>query len=154
MDRRELLLGGTAALSMLAAAPALAGKTKATTAMPMMEHHHHGSTAGSKLAASAADCIQTGQVCLNHCLQLLADGDKMMAACARTISDVLAVCGALQQLANANSPFLPKLAAVAREACQACSDECKKHAEMHEQCKACMDSCDACVRECQAVAVA
>ncbi len=147
MDRRELLTGGAAALASLALSQAAA----AAEAAPHEHHHHDADPRTTSLAATAADCIQTGQVCLNHCLVLLKQGDKSMAACAQSVMELLSVCGALQSLANAKSRYLPQMAKVALEACRDCSAECKKYADKHEECKACMESCDACVRECKAI---
>lgn len=145
MDRRELLAGGAAALASLALS-----KTATAAEAGSHEHHHHDmgpQTAG--LATAAADCVQTGQICLNHCLVLLNQGDKSMAACARSVMELLSVCGALQSLANAKSKYLPQMAKLALETCRDCGEECKKFAEKHAECKACMESCEACVRECR-----
>jgi Cys-rich four helix bundle protein (predicted Tat secretion target) len=140
MDRRTLLLSGVA----------LAGAAMVGSASAMDHaHHHHDAPANGGLATAAADCVQKGQVCLNHCLELLGQGEKDMAACAKTVNQMLALCGALQQLANQGSTQLAKLAAIALDACQQCQDECKKHADKHEACKACGESCAACVKECK-----
>lgn len=143
MNRRELLLGG-----MALAGAALAGSVQAS------EHDHHGhhhAAPNAALAAAAADCVQKGEVCLNHCLELLGQGEKEMASCARSVNETMALCAALQQLANQNSAQLKKLAAIALEACQKCEEECKKH-DKHEQCKACGESCAACAKECRKLA--
>ncbi len=145
MNRRELLLGG-----MALAGAAVVGRAQAAT----HEHaHHHGAPGYAGLSASIADCVQKGEVCLNHCLDLLGQGDKDMASCAKSVSQMLAVCGALRQLANQNSTHTAKLAAVAMDVCKQCEDECKKHAAKHESCKACGESCAACYKECQKVAI-
>ena len=139
MDRRTLLLSGVA----------LAGTAMVGSASAMDHAHHHNAPANGGLAASASDCIQKGQVCLNHCLELLGQGEKDMAACAKSVSQMLALCGALQQLANQGSLQLTKLAAIALDVCQQCQEECKKHADKHDSCKACGESCAACAQECK-----
>lgn len=141
MNRRELLLGGMALAGAAAVGHAQAGE----------HEHHHGAPAQAGLAAAAADCIQKGEVCLNHCLDMLGQGDKVMAACAKSVSEVLAVCAALQQLANQNSQHTAKFAALAMDVCKQCEDECKKHADKHESCKACGESCAACYKECKKI---
>ncbi len=147
MNRREMLAGGVALAAAAAAARA---------AEPAMhEHHHHHSSAPSEaanLAVAAADCQQKGQVCIDHCLVLLGEGDKAMAACAQSVSQMLSVCAALQRLANANSKHLPHMAHVALGVCRDCEAECKKHADKHVQCKDCMESCAACARLCEKMA--
>ncbi|MCX7190429.1 MAG: four-helix bundle copper-binding protein [Methylotenera sp.] len=149
MNRREVLLRGVAL-----AGAAFVGRAQATE-MKMDHTHHHdmaAMSANAGLVSAAADCIQKGQVCLNHCLFLLGQGDKDMAACAKSVNQMLALCGALQQLANQESTYLPKLASLAMDACKKCEDECKKHAKKHEACKACGESCAACAKECKKIA--
>jgi Cys-rich four helix bundle protein (predicted Tat secretion target) len=148
MNRREVLLSSAAL-----AGAALVGRAQAAEKENAHEHHHHDMSANAALISAAADCVQKGQVCLNHCLYLLGQGDKDMAACAKSVNQILALCGTLQQLANQESTYLPKLAAIAMDACKQCEDECKKHADKHEACKACGESCAACYKECKKIAV-
>ncbi len=145
MNRREALLGSVA----LAGAAMVA---KAQAAEMDHQHHHHNASPYADLVAAAADCIQKGQACINHCLYLLGKGEKEMAACAKSVNQVLSICDALQQLANQESSHVPKLAALAMEICKECEDECKKHADKHEACKACGESCAACYKECKKIA--
>ncbi|MBK9160460.1 MAG: four-helix bundle copper-binding protein [Nitrosomonadales bacterium] len=144
MNRRELLLGG-----MALAGAAVVGRAQAAG---HAHEHHHGAPANASLAAATSDCVQKGEVCLSHCLELLGKGDRDMAACAQSVNQMLAVCGALQQLANQNSKQTARLAAIAMDVCKQCEEECKKHADKHEQCKACGESCAACYKECKKVA--
>ncbi len=144
MNRRELLLG---AASLVAAAA-----TSNAFATDEHEHHHHMDAGNQALTTAIADCIQRGQVCLNHCIELMGMGEKEMADCAKSVNQMLAICTALQQVANQSSKYLPPLAKVAMDACRDCEDTCKKHAEKHEVCKACMDSCNTCAKECKKVA--
>lgn len=141
MNRREAMLGVAAMAGAAIAANASAG-----------EHDHHHGMMESALAQALADCIQKGQVCLDHCLGLLGKGETEMAACAKSVNQMLALCTALQQLANQQSAHVPKLASVAMAACRDCEDACKKHADMHEACRACGESCAVCYRECKKVA--
>ncbi|MDP3683439.1 MAG: four-helix bundle copper-binding protein, partial [Ignavibacteria bacterium] len=92
MNRRELLLS-----SVALAGAAIIGKAQAAEGH---EHHHHGAAVNTGLISASSDCVQKGQVCLNHCLDLLGQGDKEMAACAKSVNQMLAICGALQQLAS------------------------------------------------------
>lgn len=142
MNRREALLSGVAL-----AGAAIVGRVQA--AEMSHEHHQHNMTANAGLISAVADCIQKGQVCLNHSLYLLGQGDKDMASCAKSVNQMLAICGSLQALANQESTYLAKLAVIAKDACDACEEECKKHAEKHEACKSCGESCVACAKECK-----
>jgi Cys-rich four helix bundle protein (predicted Tat secretion target) len=145
MNRREMLLG-----SVAMAGAAMVGSANAATHEHDMHHHHEAPNAG--LAAAASDCVQKGEACLSHCLVLLGDGDKDMAGCAKVVNQMLAICGALQNLVNQNSKHVARMAAIAMDACKQCEDECKKHADKHAECKACGESCAACYKECKKVA--
>lgn len=150
MERRDLLK--SAGVMTLAA---LAVKAQAEE----MGHHHHNhaghvqSGLHSALLRATADCVQKGQACLAHCLVLLGDGDKSMARCAKAVNQMLALCGALQNLANQQSHLAPMLAKVALEGCTECKKACEEHANKHAECKACAESCAECIKQCQAVAV-
>lgn len=149
MERRDALnaiVGGLAA--------ALAASATA------QEHDHskmHGGAASAgggayaKLAAAAQDCVGKGQACLAHCLVLLGEGDKALVECAQNVNQMLALCGALQNLAYQQSNQTRALARIALDACQSCEKACRKHEQHHATCKACADACAACAKECGAV---
>lgn len=142
MERRDVLLGmGAMALAAAARSAAAADEHAA--------HHHHAAPNG-KLVAAASACHTAAQVCIDHCFELLGQGDKSLAACARSSYQVAAVCAALQQLAASNSRHLAAYAKVAAVVCKDCQEECKQH-EDHEQCKKCGEACAACAKECDAV---
>jgi len=145
MNRRDMFLGGMAAVGT-------SWLSHAQAAEAPKDHHHHMMMANDSLTSAAADCIQKGQACLSHCLMMLGDGDKTMAGCSKSVNQMLAMCTALQQLANQQSPLLPKFATLAMEACKQCEDECKKHADKHQVCKDCAESCAACYKQCKAIA--
>ncbi len=143
MNRRESLIGAGAALFAVAQTSALAQEV-------VHDHSHMHDAPLKGLLAATSDCVTKGQVCVAHCLVLLADGDKVMAECAKSVSQTIALCNALESLAAQQSPLVPALAKVTLEACQSCEKECRKH-EQHAQCKACAESCVACIKECKAV---
>ncbi len=146
MDRRSLIQ--TAATSALAAlATTAAAQSKDTHA-----HHHHGGSANEGLIAAAAACLGTGQACLAHCLVLLGNGEKEMAACAQSVNQLLAICDALHKVAIQQGTALKDLARLAAKTCDECEKACRKHANKHAECKACADACADCVKECKAVA--
>jgi Cys-rich four helix bundle protein (predicted Tat secretion target) len=141
MDRREAMMG-TGLL-------ALAGLTTAGTVTAEESPHVHHGAHHKALADAAGACVATGQSCLDHCLDLMASGHKELAACAKSVTQLVSLCGALQNLANQDSKYLVKLASVTAEACQDCEEECKKHADKHEACKRCGEACAACSKECK-----
>lgn len=149
MNRRELLLGAAAFAAVASTGTAVAAEHNHDHMMSM--GHDHKSTRNDKLISAAADCVLKANICLQHCLDLLGQGDKDMAACAKSSSQVSAICAALQQLASAEAKSLPQLAKVAMGICKECEEECKK-TEKHPECKACKEACIACYDECKKIA--
>ena len=152
MDRRELLLGVAAMAAAVTTGRAFAAGEHDHMDMKMdMQHdHEHKSTRNQKLISAASDCVMKAQICLQHCLVSMGKGDKELAACAQSASQVEAICAALQNMAAAESKFLPALAKVAMDVCKDCEDECKKF-DKHPECKACGEACTACAKECKAI---
>jgi Cys-rich four helix bundle protein (predicted Tat secretion target) len=142
MNRRDLMTG-TAVLAMAGGALAKDEHDHA--------HHGHDATVQQDLIAATADCVTKGQLCISHCLTLLGQGDKEMAACAKSVNQMLALCGALQSLATQQSAFVPAVAKTTLAVCEACEKECRKHEKKHAECKACADACAQCIRQCRAV---
>lgn len=145
MNRRDSLIGAGAALFAAVQTSALAAE-----AVHDHSHMHHEAPLQGLLTATA-DCVVKAQSCLAHCLVLLGDGDKVMAECAKTVNQTIAMCSALQALAAQQSKLVPAMAKLTLEACQICEKECRKH-EKHAECKACAESCAACAKECKAIA--
>lgn len=149
MDRRELLKVASSAALGVIASNVMANEH---------EHHHdsgqhsHHANPNQSLLDTTGTCIQRGEVCVNHCLMLLADGEKEMAACARSVHEMLAICTALQKLASYESKQLSAMAKLAMNTCQACEDECRKHEKKHAACHDCAEACAACYKECKAIA--
>ena len=142
MKRRELLI--TAAAVVAASSTAVADESPA-------EHHHDAG--GSRLLDTALECVKRGELCEAHCFKLLGEGDKSLATCARSVSAMRSVCGALAVLAAQQPPLLPRFAGVAKDFCRACEDECRKHEDKHAVCKACAEACASCGQECAKIAV-
>lgn len=91
LDRRNLLTVLGAAIFV--ASPALAAEDHSA--------HMHAAAAGAapanaKLIETASDCVKTGQACIAHCLQSFAAGDTSLAACAKSVDQMLSVCATLQ----------------------------------------------------------
>lgn len=104
------------------------------------------------LQEALRECIAAGDVCLDHCFRLLSTGDKSMAECARTVRTMLPLCRAMVELNQLGSEHLKALAAVCAKACRDCEAACKKHANHHAECKACMETCQRCATECEKLA--
>jgi Cys-rich four helix bundle protein (predicted Tat secretion target) len=145
LDRRDILsIFGAVVCTTL---PAMAAEDHSA--------HMHAAAAGAapankKLIDTASDCVKTGQACIAHCLQSFAAGDTSLAACAKSVDQMLSVCATLEKLASVGSPNLPAMAKVALAVCEDCEKECRKHADKHDTCKACADACKACADACRA----
>ena len=110
---------------------------------------HANSVVG--LNAEIAACITTGEVCLAHCADELAKGNKDLGKCIRMVIQMLAVCKAMQTLAAMKAERAKALAAVCIAACQDCADACAEHKahwshKMHMECKDCHDACLALIK--------
>jgi Cys-rich four helix bundle protein (predicted Tat secretion target) len=147
MIRRDLLPAAGAAVTVVA----FSGVASA-----QHEHDGHGTPpAGGghpELAQASAHCVMTGQDCLRHCLDTFAAGDTTLAACARSVRELIAATAALQDLAMANSDYVPAMSRVVETICVGCEKECRKHAEHHATCRACADACVGCAAACRKVA--
>ena len=125
MNRRQFISSTAAAATLAAVA----------TAAQAHDHHDHAAH-GSQ----------------SHCIALLSSGDTSMKDCAVAANQMLALCGAIQNLAAQNSRLTPALAKVCVEACKQCAQACKAHAAHHAECKACYESCLNCIQACEKIA--
>lgn len=150
MDRRDLIaIGG-----------ALGALTSARAAFAQAEHAGHDANAahaghGAKygeLVEKTGHCVMTGGHCLGHCLDTFVAGDTTLAVCAKSVRDLIASCVALQDMAAANSTYVPAMAKVVEMICVGCEKECRKHEAQHVVCKACADACKECAAACRSVA--
>lgn len=123
-SRREILVAGAA----IAAASALPAAADDTATSP---------------ARALALCIEAGNTCMQHCLTLLASGDKSLGDCATAVHQMLAVCNAMTVLVASGTRHLKAAAALCVDVCGDCEKACRVHAEHHAQCKACADACAA-----------
>ena len=94
MNRRELLLGAVAMTAAATAGKAFAAEHDHMNMDHMNMAHDHKSTRNDKLIAAASDCVLKANICLQHCIDLLGQGDMTMSACAKSSSQVAAVCTA------------------------------------------------------------
>jgi Cys-rich four helix bundle protein (predicted Tat secretion target) len=155
ISRRQVLLGAGAL-----AATAIAGSAAAAEHQHEQQqqgHDHQKMMRGAccphdALIKAAHDCVRTGQVCLDHCIEMFKSGDTTLAECADKVTELVAMSTALASMAASNSPHLKALAGVCRGVCKDCEDECRKHEKDHEVCKTCADACADCIKACDQVA--
>lgn len=142
MNRRELLTstGGIA----VAAVAGTAWASEST------HDHKHIKTENKNvdLVKSANECVVTAEACLDSCIEVLATGDKSMAICAEAVIELSSVCAALVRSAAHGSKHLKQLAAVSRQVCLSCEEECLKHKD-YQQCLDCAKACKECAEICK-----
>src|SRR5688572_13958216 len=122
MDRRTFLATSGIALTASTLAHAADDKKSAPPA------------ANNDVANAVQRCLTTAYACRELCVATLQKGDTMMAACMRTVSDMIPLCEAVAQLSASKSKHLKKAVAACIDACTDCEAECKKHAGMHAEC--------------------
>ena len=140
--RRDLLKGAVAASAVMASGTALASSND--------HSHHHNSNSG--VVDTALDCVKNGQTCLDHCIQLFKQGDNSVANCADKVTEMLAMCTALSQMASYQSKHLADFAKVCATVCKDCKKACEEHADKHQACKDCAESCEKCIKACEKIA--
>ena len=109
------------------------------------------------LLAAAIDealtCFQTCTACADACLseEMIAELGK----CVRTDLDCADLCATTVKVLSRHTGYDANITRAQLQACiaacQACGDECEKHAGMHEHCKVCAQACRACEQACSAL---
>jgi Cys-rich four helix bundle protein (predicted Tat secretion target) len=162
LPSRRTLVAGAAAIAAATAASAIAKPAKGKgdkmpmdhggmdhgqmADMPGMDHMAHGghfelTREEKRVVTALAQCQVAGEACLSHCIESLAAGDTSMAACARSVRAMLAVCKAAQVLVETHSAFAGQQISLCRDACSACETECQPHKDHHETCRDCASAC-------------
>ena len=141
MHRRDALKAAVGSAAFLAGS-ALAAEDH------MFHKHVELTNANEDLVAKARDCARTGEACLKVCLDVLETGDTSMAACAKSVRELIFACDALAGMAVHDSRHLAEYAALTSKVCADCREQCLKHKE-HSQCLDCATSCEACIEACE-----
>jgi len=140
LDRRDVLRAGLAFTAFAGVAHA----AEETTQKPPAAQ---GPTEAQQVLAKAiGQCVEAGNVCLEHCLNLLGRGDTSLAECAKSVRDMLAVCSAAQALVVSNSRHVKPTVQLCVDVCTDCERASRKHETHHAVCKACADACAATVK--------
>jgi Cys-rich four helix bundle protein (predicted Tat secretion target) len=127
MKRRDMLIGAATV-----AAGALAGTRAA--AQPAGE-------GPASMAQAVAECLEAGNACMEHCLDLLASGDKTLGDCAKSVHQMLAVCNATAVIVATDSTLKARVVQLCIDACAQCEQACKPHIDHHAACRRCRDAC-------------
>jgi len=135
LDRRDILRVGMGVAALAGVAHA-AEESAGELAAPRT-----AGDAQERLAKAIGECVLTGNACLEHCLRLLGTGDTSLAECAKSVRDMLPVCGAVQALLAGNSPHTKAAVTLCLDVCTDCERACRKHESHHAICKKCADAC-------------
>ena len=96
------------------------------------------------------DCAQTCTACADACLREETVAD--LATCIRAALDCADICEATGRLLSRHAGQDTNLARAFLDtcatACKVCGEECAKHAQMHEHCRACAEACRRCELAC------
>jgi hypothetical protein len=95
--------------------------------------------------ACAVVCNQCATECLNE------EDVAAQVECIQLDRQCVVICIAAAQLMSIGGEHATHLCAECAEICDACADECEKHAHM-EHCKACAVTCRNCADECRKMA--
>jgi len=138
ISRRDVLLGfGTAAAT-------LAFSGNAMAAMPGHDHSKHSAQQPDVLNA-VNDCTDKGTRCISHCLVAWNEGDLDLAACAKKVNEMNAICEGFSKLLAANSNHIKGYAKICKSVCKECAKECRKH-DQHHECRECAEACEALIK--------
>ena len=151
LTRRSVGLATAGLVAAAAGASQLAAEEKLEHGQSHGAGEHNSGTSHKALIQSALHCVNEGEVCLNHCMNLLGSGDTSLKDCMRTVAVMLPMCATLARVAAMDAERLKEIAAVCVDICKDCEDECRKHEKHHAECKACAESCAACIVECKKV---
>lgn len=104
--------------------------------------------------------ISNAASCIDACLAAAVASDRCANACLREAEvaqltrcivldhDCALLCKATASLISHGSPFARGLSELCASACDACAEECEKHAH-HHHCKACAAACRRAADECR-----
>jgi len=138
ISRRDVLLG----LGVGAATLAFTGNAMA--AMPGHDHSKHSAQQPTVLN-KVNNCTDKGTCCISHCLVAWNEGDLELAACAKKVNEMIAVCEGFSKLLAANSNHIKAYSKVCKSVCKECAKECRKH-DKHIECKECGKACESLVK--------
>lgn len=100
------------------------------------------------------DCAQACVVCADACLG--ENKVELLKQCIRLDMDCADLCAATGNLASrrtgTNEAVLRMALQLCAEACRACGEECRRHADKHEHCRICAEACRACEAACREAA--
>ena len=109
-----------------------------------------------KINQKIIDALNNCAAECNHCISACLDEPdvKMLTTCIKLDIDCAAICSLTASLLARGSAHGEHLMRECIEVCNACAEECEKHAPHMEHCKVCAAACRACADACMQMAVA
>jgi len=101
-------------------------------------------------AKACADCANQCESCFQHCVELVAAGDKGHAATLRLCADCGELCTTAAKLVSRQSPLRGVTCEACAKACDVCAAACARFPS-DEHMKACAQSCRDCANACRAM---
>src|SRR6478672_8698609 len=121
------------------------GEVLVTHAQQMLEAHPRGAAIEAGVLLECIDaCFDCAQSCTTDADADLAEDDVVsMIRCIRLCLDCADQCTTTGQILSRQTEFEPRLARAVVQACaqlcNACAEECARHADHHEHCRVCAD---------------
>lgn len=100
------------------------------------------------LVEAALECVAKGQVCISHCLDLMATGYTSVAECAKSTSLMTPFCDIFARFAIADAALLKDMAKICVSVCEHCEQACREHEEEHVECYECAEACRDSIKAC------
>jgi len=130
---------------------AAAGGVALATAAGSANAKTFSGAAYSELALAARECSASGSACISECIADLRNESLMLVECLARLQELVASCDALAKMATLGTKHLVAFAAVTKEVCAYCEEECRKHEDHHPSCGECAASCVECAQACERV---
>jgi Cys-rich four helix bundle protein (predicted Tat secretion target) len=156
MQRREFISAAamvTAGLTINAARAASDATAKPKTTESLLILQKPEVVTGlPKFAEEAAICSLKGSLCVQHCEELMAKGNREFSSCSLASSQMALICSMVSKLAAMKSVRLAETLDACSAACKACKEACEEHKAhwahgMHLVCKTCAEHCDRMISE-------
>lgn len=93
------------------------------------------------------NCAVKCNQCYDECLK--SDHVNMMANCIRLERECAEFSAFVAQALARGTEFASEYAELCIKICEACGNECNKHAQHMESCQKCADACFACAEQCR-----
>ena len=95
------------------------------------------------------ECFEACEQCAVKCLH--EEDVKPLTKCVEICITCYHACAAASMIMSAESEYTKKLLGLVVEVCEACAEECEKHAGHMEHCRQCAEICHRCAEECRRV---